>query len=285
MSIQRIRGTIVALSPIQHGGDEKTGSTPVLRSLTHWDSTTGAFVRLPIFSGNAIRGIMRRILMRDMCDRLGYEVKSPKMHHALYTGGILEGTDESAGFIDLAFRVKTRDTIPPLALLGSAVGNQMVQGCLLVDHAIPICREYASLLDGVEDPRKEQSVRTFTDISFATRRDDLRAERGADEQAQQMKIEFETFVSGTAFVHAFTLKWASAVEASCLGHAIQLWQDLPYIGGKSSSGYGHVALDYPTAPSPNDYLAYLQEHGDQVRDALDELAARLDGKLREKAGV
>jgi hypothetical protein len=279
-SIQRIPGTIVALSPIQHGGDEKTGSTPVLRSLTHWDSATGQHVRLPMFSGNAIRGIMRRLLMRDMCERLSYEVKSPKMHHALYTGGVLEGTDEAAGFIDLAFRTQVRDTIPPLALLGSAVGNQMIQGCLRVDHALPICREYAALLPHVEDARKEQSIRTFTDVAFATRRDDLRAERGADEQAQQMKVEFEVFISGTAFSHAWTLAWASDVEASCLGHGIGLLASLPYVGGKSSSGYGHVAYDYPTAPSPEAYLAYLDEHKDRIVQALDDLAMRLDGKRK-----
>lgn len=279
-SIQRHEGMIVALSPIQHGGDEKTGSTPVLRSLTHWDSAAARHVRLPFFSGNAIRGILRRLLMRDMCERLGYEVRSPKMHHALFTGGVLEGTDEAAGFIDLAFRVAIRDTIPPLALLGSAVGNQMIQGCLRVDHAMPICREYAALLGHVDDPRKEQSIRTFTDVSFATRRDDLRAERGADEQAQQMKIEFESFISGTAFAHSFTLAWASPIEASCLGRGIALLAELPYIGGKSSSGYGRVAYHYPTAPSPDAYLAYLDEHREQVVTVLDDLALRLDGKRK-----
>ena len=279
-NIQRIPGTIVALSPIQHGGDEKTGSTPVLRSLTHWDSLTGRHVRLPFFSGNAIRGILRRLLMRDMCERIGYEVRSAKMHHALFTGGVLEGTDEAAGQIDLAFRTSARDNIPPLALLGSAVGNQMIQGCLRVDHAMPICREYAALLAHIEDPRKDQSIRTFTDVSFATRRDDLRAERGADEQAQQMKIEFEAFISGTAFAHSFTLAWASPVEASCLGHGISLLADLPYIGGKSSSGYGRVAYNYPIAPSPDTYRAYLAERGDHVAAVLDDLAMRLDGKRK-----
>lgn len=276
--IRRFRGKIVAVSPIQHGGDEKTGSTPVLRSLTHWDSNAGKHVRLPVFSGNAIRGILRRLVMRDMVDRLGYQVNGPKLHHALYTGGVLEGTDEAAGFIDLAFRTQIRDAVTPLAVFGTAVGNQMIAGCLRVDHAIPICREYAALLEDVDDDRKQHSVRTFTDVSFATRRDDLRAERSADEQAQQMKIEFEVFISGTAFSHGFTLSWANEVEQSCLGRAVELWQSLPYIGGKSSSGYGQVQLEYDGLPSSAAYLAYLDEHGQKVRDALDGLAVRIDGK-------
>ena len=237
-------------------------------------------MRLPVFSGNAIRGILRRLVMRDMCERLEYEVRGPKLHHALFTGGVLEGTDESAGFIDLAFRTGLRDAVPALALFGSAVGNQMITGCLRVDHAIPICKEYAALLGHVDDPRKEHSVRTFTDVSFSTRRDDLRAERGADEQAQQMKIEFEVFISGTAFNHSFTLSYANELEAACLGQAIALWASMPYIGGKSSSGYGHVSPEYPDAPDPRPYLDYLSESGDKVREALDGLSARLEGKLK-----
>lgn len=216
--------------------------------------------------------------MRDMVERLGYQVAGPKLHHALYTGGVLEGTDESAGFIDLAFRTLVRDTITPLAVWGTAAGNQMITGCLRVDHAIPICREYAALLGDVDDSRKEHSVRTFTDVSFATRRDDLRAERGADEQAQQMKIEFEVFISGTAFAHGFTLSWANEREEACLARAIELWASVPYIGGKSSSGYGQVALEYVGLPSSAPYLTYLDESGDKVREVLDGLALRLDGK-------
>ena len=50
-----------------------------------------------MFSGNAIRGILRRLLMRDMCERLNYEVKSAKMHHALFTGGVLEAPTKPRG--------------------------------------------------------------------------------------------------------------------------------------------------------------------------------------------
>ena len=93
-SILRIPGTIVALSPIQHGGDEKTGSTPVLRSLTHCDSAAARHVRLPFFSGNAIRGIMRRLLMRDMCERLGYERERCALDVSLFRPAALRAQQE-----------------------------------------------------------------------------------------------------------------------------------------------------------------------------------------------
>lgn len=275
--VLRIRGVIDALSPIVHHGDEKTGSTPVLRALTHWDPELGRHVRLPFVSGNAIRGVLRRLVMADLVDRLGYEVRSPKLHHALYTGGVLESTDETTGTIDLAFRVWVRETFPPLGLFGTVLGNQMVPGCLRVDHALPYCREYRSYLPPVEDPRLEHGVRTFTDFSFATRRDDLRAEREEDEQATQMLVEFEAFVPGTRFAHGFYLVYPSPLEVSCLGHALALWADQPFIGGKSSSGYGRIAFSYEPQPDPELYLRYVAEQAEKLRDGLDQLESRLGG--------
>lgn len=280
--IIRISGHLDALAPIAHFGDEKTGSTPVLRSIQHWDADAGRFIMLPFFSGNAIRGgCIRRPLFHDLLARVGYVNESRKLHHALFTGGLLESTGEKYASLDIQLRRQIRDTIPPIGLLGTAVGNQILDGCLKVDHAMPICREYRHCLSDADaqDPRAEHSVHQFTDIAFATRRDDLRAEREDDEQAMQMKIEFQAFTPGTRFVHGFTLVYASPAEASCLAHALDLWAENPYIGGKSGSGYGRVALAYARDDgeplSSQCYLDYLAQHGQAVRDCLDALAAKL----------
>jgi len=125
-----------------HHGDEKTGSTPVLRTMTMWSEALQKHVRIPLVSGNAVRGMLRRRLMRDMLDRLGLdEQNTPKLHHALFSGGLLESTEECTGEVDIAFRKLVRDTIPPIGLFGTAIGNQMIQGSLLVEHAVPVARE------------------------------------------------------------------------------------------------------------------------------------------------
>jgi len=281
----RITGTIDALSPIVHHGDEKTGSTPILRAMTHWDPEQGEFVRLPFVSGNAIRGVLRRLVMSDLVDRLDYYVLSPKLHHALYTGGLLESTDETTGTIDLGFRTWIRGTFPPLGLFGTVVGNQMIPSCLRVDHAIPYCREYRAFLNGTDDPRLGHSVRTFTDFSFATRRDDLRAEREEDEQAMQMLVEFEAFVPGTRFAHGFTLVYPSELEVSCLAHVLTLWAEQPFIGGKAGSGYGRIAFQYLPPLDPEPYRRYVSVERHKLRHALDQLAARLEGYSPEGKGV
>jgi hypothetical protein len=279
--VLRVEGTLEARSPIQHGGDEKTGSTPVLRSITHWDPFTGRHVRLPFISGNAIRGVWRRLIFRDLLDRLNITPDDlhPKLYHALFSGGILESTDDVAAAIELEMRRRIRATVPPLALFGTSVGNQMIPGGLRVRHGMPVCAEYRAYLPPslAADPRAEHSVRTYTDVAFATRRDELRAERTTEEQAVQMKVEYEVFISGTLFAHGFALVYPSRLEESCMGRIIALWKAHPFIGGKAGSGYGELTLDYDTVPNPTAYLDYVDAEGTAIREALAEIGGRLKG--------
>lgn len=272
----RYAGTLEALTPIVHGGDEKTGSTPVLRSISHFDPVRGELVRLPHLSGNAIRGMLRRLVMHDLLAQLGVTAHDPRLWHALMSGGMLESVDEREGVVDLELRRTLRELIPALGLFGTAISNQMVPSCLRVDHAIPICREYAAYLGPLaDDPRAQLPVRSFTDVAFATRRDDLRAPREEDEQAHQMLVEFEAFIPGSKFVHAFTLVYPSALEAACLARAVALWQEQPIVGGKSASGYGRVAIHYEGLPDPEPYLAFLRERREKVVQALTSMFGRL----------
>lgn len=288
MRMVDVPGLIEAVSPISHNGSEKTGNVPILREVACWDAEQGKRVTVPYLSGNAIRGILRRLIMRDMIETLNYEVQSRKLHHALYSGGNLESTDDNTGVIDIALRTQIRDTIPALGVLGTAIGNQMLPGCLIDELAMPVCRERRRYLSEslLSDPRvavrAEQHVRTFTDFVYATRRDDLHAERDADEQAQQMLIEFQTFIPGTLFTHGFRLEEPSTLEASCLGRMIDLWMAKPFVGGKSGSGHGHVRLQYENKPDGAIYVAYLHEKAGDVHDVLGTLASRLEPPKTEK---
>lgn len=275
--IKSVEGKVVALSPIYHGGDEKTGSTPVLRTINIWVDGLGE-VPMPYISGNSVRGKARRAIMRDLLDAVEYEITNAKLHHVLFSGGVLESVEEDAsGMIDLAFRKKVRETLPPVALFGCAVGNQMIQGILTVEHLWPICSEYACYLPEKyrADDRAKQPVRVFTSEAFITRRDDLRAERKEDEQAVQMKVDYECFVPGTGFYHRWALLLPDAVQESCLGRVIELWNETPYIGGRSSSGDGKIALYYENVPSSKLYLEFVESKKGEIYDML----ARLEEAL------
>ncbi len=278
MRVRIVEGAVTALRPLHHGGDEKTGSTPVLRTVTCYVEGQGQ-VPIPFVSGNSVRGRLRRLVMKDMLDSVGYELQNPKVHHALFSGGILETTEDKKdeGVIDLAFRRAVRDALPPAAVFGCALGNQMIQGILIVEHLWPICEETAPNLPERfrKDERARLPVRAFCDQSFITRRDDLRAEREEDEQAVQMKVDYECFSPGARFYHRFALSSPNALEESCLGHVIGLWRQSPYIGGRSSSGDGKLRLDYDEVPDPAPYQTYLREAAADVRRMLKELEARL----------
>jgi hypothetical protein len=274
------RGTLTAISEIHHGGDEQTGNVRLLRTVKMWSPADSRIVRLPVITGNAIRGVLRRKLMKDMLERIDYGPTSPKLHHALYTGGTLESTGDISGALDLPARRKLSETIPAIALLGTAVLNDMVPGQLIVDFARPFCRETAPYLAkaGYDDPRMLTNARAFRDFTFTTRRDDLR-----DGDSHQMIVTFEYFAAGTAFAHAFRLRHPTPILESTLGAMLELWKDDPVIGGKAAGGFGLLDLDYGDVPDPTLYYDYLEANGDLIRGVLDDLARRLEGK--PKAGV
>lgn len=271
-----IEGAVTALTPIFHGGDEKTGSTPVLRTIMVYVDGIGE-VPIPYISGNGIRGKLRRLAMKDFIDMLEYEITNTKLHHALFSGGVLESTSDAIGAIDLSFRKKVRELMPPVAIFGCALGNQMIQGNLIVEHMWPICEEYKEYLPSTyqNDPRASQPIRIFTDQSFLTRRDDLKAEREEGEQAVQMKVDYECFVPGTKFYHRFVLQLPDELQKSCFGRILDLFELMPYVGGRSSSGEGKVMPNYKNKPDASLYLEFVKEKESDIRGLLAELEAKL----------
>lgn len=275
------RGVLTAVSELHHGGDEQTGNVRLLRTVKMYDPASDQLVRLPVISGNAIRGVCRRLLVHDLLARIDYGPTSGKLHHALHTGGLLESTGDVSGAMDLPYRRALTSTIPPVALLGTAILNDMIPGQLICDFARPLCRETAWSLRkmGYDDPRLAMSARSFRDFTFTTRRDDLRE----GEEAHQMIVTFEYFASGTAFAHAFHLRHPTPLLEAALGTMIRLWQADPVIGGKGGTGFGQLDIAYDDMPETTAYDDYVDNHADDIRDVLDDLAKRLEGKV--KAGV
>lgn len=267
-----VEGLVRALTPIFHGGDEKTGSTPVLRTIMMYVEGLGE-VAIPYYSGNAFRGRARRLLVKDFLSLLDYEINNSKLYHVLYSGGLLETSDSDTGVINLEMRKKIRRLLPIISLMGASIGNQIIPGVLIVEHMFPICLEYKSYLPEKYQNMKqaEISVRTFTDQSFFTRKDELREEREKDEQAVQMKVDYECFIPGTTFYHRLVLQIPTDLQISTLGRMIKLMQKLPYIGGKSATGDGKVKYEYENVPSDEIYLEFIKEYKEEIINFLKEL--------------
>lgn len=257
-STEHYAGILTALSPIHQGGDEKTGNTSTIKRLAY--IVDGKKTMVPVISGNSIRGQLRRLVMADMLERIGHRSKNLKIYNVLFSGGTLESTESDSGYLNLELRQRLRETIPPLSLLGTAIGNQMFEGKIKVGIAVPICTELSEYVAGFTP---ERTMYDLVDTDFSTRRDDLHGER-----AIQMKVDWEVVVPGTQFAHRFSLIDVTDLERSAFGHIMALWQDRPYLGGKSGVGYGKVKIEYPGIPDPTVYRQWIGENGQKIVDEL-----------------
>jgi len=283
--IEKYEGWILAKSTIHHGGNEKTGSTPVLRTIFLYVEGRGE-IPFPYINGNSIRGKLRRLLMRDFFEKINFSPENldTKVYHTFFTGGALEATEGTYAIVDLPLRRKIRNLFIPLGLLGCAIGNQMIPGKLKVGHAFPICEEYSKFLpETFHDERIKMPVRIFTDETFNTRRDDLHAVREEDEQAVQMRIDFECFIPGTKFYHWFLLEYPTSLERSCFGRFMEIFKEYPFLGGKSGIGNGEVILSYaPELPSSKEYLDFIEMKKDEIHELVAEISKDLNKPKKTK---
>jgi len=272
MSVFRIEGFITALAPIHHGGDEKAGNQSLTRRQAY--IVNNSVIEIPVISGNSIRGILRRMIWDDLLERVGYTLTNMKIYHMLFTGGILEAVDsKDSGVIDIEMKRKLRAELPPLAVLGTALGNQMFEGKLKCAIAQPVCAELRDFLPKDIPVQATTSIYELVSFDFMTRLDDVKEARQEGEAAHQMLMNFEVINPGTVFVHSFALDNPSAVEKAVLAHALNLWREKPWIGGKSSVGYGNVKISYEL-DDDSAYLAFIENNKEQICETLKWLEAR-----------
>ena len=282
MLTENFKGHMTALQPLHHGGKGDYGTTKIILALPSiiTNPLTGEkeIDEIPAIHGNAIRGILRRLMMQDYLDRLDYTLDSLKVYHFLFTGGMLEASSNDSGIMELKLKQKIREMIPPISLVGSALGNQMIQGKLKVGLANLVCQETKDYVDGTYG--EDFSAYNLRASDFGTRLDDLKEAKKADDDgpATQMLYEFETVVRGAIFTHEYVLEDATDVERACFQNAYNLLCERPYLGGKSATGYGHMKFNYQGLDdgsiSTQPYYDYLDDNKEDICALLDELVGR-----------
>ncbi|WP_336328507.1 hypothetical protein [Halovenus sp. HT40] len=272
-TVTDITGTYEAQSPISHGSDEDFGMEIRLRTLEMAVRDNGDVYHedVPVISGNSLRGQFRDLLAEDFLDRISLDDDpvqvSDTLSAALYSGGSLERT-AGAGKLNRRLIHNIRDHIPPLSLLGTAIEDQMVEGRLDVGQLLPIAVETQSFTGRDSD----QSVFEYVDKTFYTRQDDRVGGKQDGEEAQQMKYDVQVFIPGTRFHHDLTLRSGhSDIEAACLGHALDLFEDRARVGGMASRGLGEVEFEYDNRPDGERYREWLDENQEDVREFVEEL--------------
>ena len=265
---ERIEGRVIAQEPISHIGETSSTISNFKREKTLF---RGKIVEIPIVSGNAIRGIMRRRGAARLLELIGTTKASlgEDVQHALFSGGMLK-KGAGGGTIDTNFIAELRKMLPLMSVWGTTIGQQMIGGKLDVGQLVPISCQTAHRT-GIES---SISVHSLMDEVAHTRRDDMEDKtKGLDEkQKQQMRYQTEVIASGTEFYHYFTLKDCNKTERGAFMSALYWFMKYPKIGGMSGRGFGLIQMDYEIDEAAVEaYESWMTENADQINAYLDRL--------------
>lgn len=286
-------GTITARSSIAHGGETRATITLLRREQIRLPD--GRPLHVPLVSGNAVRGSLRRVGEELLRDVVHYEGQVPlAAAHVLRGGG---GAITKTGTPLTGARLRdVRSLVPQLAVFGGAVGRT-VDGALQVGKLMPHLAETAHLT-GHDGPGVfgATQVETYTvadegassgfhellpEIAVPLDGDgavDLEAlessARTAWLETGPMIYRVETFPAGTAFSMWLRLERTSDLAASFFADVLTEWMRRGRIGGRRAIGHGEFTADLTAdrdVPAV-DWREELTSRRDEVLDAIRALA-------------
>lgn len=251
-------GTATALSSIAHGGDTRGTITLLRRELVR--QPDGRLVHVPIISGNAFRGRLRRIGEELLRDTLRYDNEIPlAAAHALRGGGALAKV--SAAPLSGRRLQQLRELVPHIGVFGCAGGGRIIDGCLQVGKLVPHVRETVHITG-----RDSVDVAAFdaTQLETYVRHDDTDAHDFTDAIAvhrmpvdssgepmleelptadsRHIVFRVETFPSGTTLSTWLRLERATDLEASFFTDVLAAFTAGGRIGGRGGTGHGQLQL-------------------------------------------
>jgi len=269
------------LAPMAHGafGESAGNATPIRRIKV---VGVNGMPRVPVLSGNSVRAVMRRLVMRDLLiDRAGLGpgllpgAQWDRLYACLANGGHLEG--EGVATIKPEDVRALREEIPPLSVFGAALYSWMLPGHMTVGFAYPRCRE--TLAAGLVTEAPDVAAEDLVDEVSLVRHIDREYQDPKVSGVTPMPTTVETMAIGT--VLETTIRFARSatdVERGVIAYAAG---QITALGAKAGAGFGVVDVSGDMDEAP--YLEWLQET-DDIQDRLRRLAAYLSTKKPAKPG-
>lgn len=277
--IYQIQGIVKLLSSLSHIG-ETHGITSMLRRESF--IIDGEIEQIPIYSGNAFRGILRDLGMIHMLKYLNFDEKGIDLNvfYFLLSGGTLTSTSNA---IDIDKARKFRTLIPLVSVFGGAMGTEIMPGKLKVNKLYPLCSELKCFLPEFVQEKCKVSVWELIQQEAYTRKDDAKnvnyryllnyntvklledkedekqkksenKESNDTKQKQQMRFFCETLIGGTELYTEFNIFDVNDIEFEAFLSCFIEFSKMPYLGGKSSIGHGKVELNL------NNWLEISSQH-------------------------
>lgn len=247
-----LEGIVTAKTQISHNGGEINGNVAMFRTMKVVQPS-GKVIEVPVVSGNSIRGKLRDVAAKHMLDLMG-ENGDPhrvnlKVFQLLFSGGaLISGTNE--GDVD-QYR-QMRENIVHLSLFGGAWGNAILSGKMKVNPLIPIAKETAHIIPVQFHGEQElPSVFTYLQMDMYTRKENAKdsefepyLQKEEDEvfQTGQMLYYIQTISAGTPCYWKVILEDVTPEEFDFFISAVQRFERIPVVGGKSAVGFGQIEL-------------------------------------------
>lgn len=261
-------GLLMALEPISHSRGNVSNITEISTEKVIGPDGSGPY-SVPIISGNQMAS---RIVRRSGADFIVRELGLKDLNKAalqlIYNGGTLQ---RGGHVIHVDEYRKMCRYFPLLSLLGGALGNVIEPSKMKCDNARLVCEESKHLipkdiLDGIEIKEsyalRQVNTHTRQDVTRLTHYQKLMPKPEA-EKAQQMLIdgidktptekkkkdksilmpyERESVAAGSFWHWSFTLEQITTREFGAFMTALAEWKTSPYLGGRSSRGYGKMKI-------------------------------------------
>lgn len=251
----KIELRITAISPLIHGsfGPKVGNATPFRRIETPKGPT-------PAISGNALGGILRRIVWRHAFDAAGLSRETvearawDRLYGALANGGHLEKSEVATNPDRLR---SLRRTLPPLSAFGAAMYSYMLAGNASFPFLLPEGDDPELLTEEVNLARHVDREQQDPEVSGVT----------------PMPTTFETLRVGTILTGS-VLWLARPYTTAEVGCVVWALDQLVTIGGKAHTGFGRISVDHDGDRSTTQaFLDWCQ--APETADALRALAAEL----------
>jgi len=256
-----MRVTYTCLSPLHHGAfGLETGNASLFRRMPLVGLP--GMPAIPCISGNAVRGVLRRIVFRELFHRAGVTPDSlpPKAWDRLYAaccnGGHLTGKEQSPKTEKMR---ELRSALPPLSVFGASLYTWMLSGHFEAGIVWPRCEETraAGLVSGSGGLLVAEDLVHDVGLCRHVEREQQDPEITG---VTPMPTTLECLGTGTVLEQEITFAGhATEVERAVIVHALQ---DLDWVGGKRSTGFGRVRVELEQDASSEAYTDWLASTGD-----------------------
>lgn len=272
---------ITATTSIVHRDDTRNATS--IQSLFRREKVltpTGEVTVVPIISGNAWRGILRRTGETLLAEVLDYEGQlTPAAAHLLRNGGFLR---KSTREMTPEQERELKTLVPLIGLFGGAANARVMSGKLVVSKVVPVTADTLHLLptppaDGVAIPA---SVHTILGQESTSHSNDLSdtnptVDGDAGEGFSPIRLDTETLIAGTRLAGQIRLTHASPVEYAQLADILEHFATTGHLGGRTAAGHGRITATITqsgaSAPVTADWRSVVRTGRDDALAALNQL--------------